>query len=139
MPVLDGLGRPGRFDDVNVAVRCGEIVGFDGLVGSGLSEIAAYIYGVDHATGGKMRLNDKCIVPRRRGGAEAGRGGIDLSVGAIVLLAGMVFGFAYGEWGWPLPPTILLSAAFGALRGALNGFLVAAGSRTTDRPPQDRA
>ena len=29
----------------------------------------------------------------------SGRGGIDLSVGAIVSLAGMVFGFAYGQWG----------------------------------------
>ena len=55
----------------------------------------------------------------------SGRGGIDLSVGAIVSLAGMVFGFAYGEWGWPLIPAILLTAAFGALCGALNGFLVA--------------
>ena len=45
----------------------------------------------------------------------SGRGGIDLSVGAIVSLAGMVFGFAYGEWGWPLLPAILLTAAFGAL------------------------
>lgn len=55
----------------------------------------------------------------------SGRGGIDLSVGAIVSLAGMVFGFAYGEWGWPLLPAILLTAAFGAVCGALNGFLVA--------------
>jgi ribose transport system permease protein/erythritol transport system permease protein len=55
----------------------------------------------------------------------SGRGGIDLSVGAIVSLAGMIFGFAYGEWGWPLIPAILLTAAFGALCGALNGFLVA--------------
>ena len=55
----------------------------------------------------------------------SGRGGIDLSVGAIVSLAGMVFGFAYGEWGWPLWAAILLTAAFGALCGALNGFLVA--------------
>ena len=55
----------------------------------------------------------------------SGRGGIDLSVGAIVSLAGMVFGFAYGEWGWPLLPAILLTAAFGAACGALNGFLVA--------------
>ncbi len=45
----------------------------------------------------------------------SGRGGIDLSVGAIVSLAGMVFGFAYGQWGWPLLPAILLTAAFGAL------------------------
>ncbi|HEX8519239.1 MAG TPA: ABC transporter permease [Pseudonocardia sp.] len=55
----------------------------------------------------------------------SGRGGIDLSVGAIVSLAGMVFGFAYGQWGWSLPAAILLTAAFGALCGALNGFLVA--------------
>ena len=55
----------------------------------------------------------------------SGRGGIDLSVGAIVSLAGMVFGFAYGEWGWPLWLAIILTAAFGGLCGALNGFLIA--------------
>ncbi len=55
----------------------------------------------------------------------SGRGGIDLSVGAIVSLAGMVFGFAYGQWGWPLWLAILLTAAFGGLCGALNGFLIA--------------
>jgi ribose/xylose/arabinose/galactoside ABC-type transport system permease subunit len=55
----------------------------------------------------------------------SGRGGIDLSVGAIVSLAGMVFGFAYGEWGWPLWLAILATAAFGGLCGAVNGFLVA--------------
>lgn len=55
----------------------------------------------------------------------SGRGGIDLSVGAIVSLAGMVFGFAYGEWGWSLWAAILLTALTGALLGALNGFLVA--------------
>ncbi|BCJ46380.1 ABC transporter permease [Actinoplanes ianthinogenes] len=54
----------------------------------------------------------------------SGRGGIDLSVGAIVSLAGMVFGFAYGHWGWPLWAAIILAALFGALCGALNGFLV---------------
>ncbi|BAL88968.1 putative ABC transporter permease protein [Actinoplanes missouriensis 431] len=54
----------------------------------------------------------------------SGRGGIDLSVGAIVSLAGMVFGFAYGEWGWPLWMAIIATAGFGALCGAINGFLV---------------
>jgi ribose/xylose/arabinose/galactoside ABC-type transport system permease subunit len=54
----------------------------------------------------------------------SGRGGIDLSVGAIVSLSGMVFGFAYGEWGWPLWLAILATAGFGALLGAVNGFLV---------------
>lgn len=54
----------------------------------------------------------------------SGRGGIDLSVGAIVSLAGMLFGFMYGEWGWPLPAAIIATALFGALCGAVNGFLV---------------
>ncbi len=55
----------------------------------------------------------------------SGRGGIDLSVGAIVSLAGMVFGLAYGRWGWALWVALLVTVAFGALCGAVNGFLVA--------------
>ena len=55
----------------------------------------------------------------------SGRGGIDLSVGAMVSLVGMVFGFAYGQWGWPLWTAILLTAGAGGLCGAVNGFLVA--------------
>ena len=55
----------------------------------------------------------------------SGKGGIDLSVGAIVSLAGMLFGFMHGMWGWPLLPAIIATVAFGALCGLLNGILVA--------------
>ena len=55
----------------------------------------------------------------------SGRGGIDLSVGAIVSLAGMVFGFMVGVWGWPLLPAIAGCIVVGALLGAVNGALVA--------------
>lgn len=55
----------------------------------------------------------------------SGRGGIDLSVGAIVSLSGMVFGFAYGQWHWPLALAIVLCAVVGAFLGWVNGFLVA--------------
>ena len=55
----------------------------------------------------------------------SGRGGIDLSVGAMVSLVGMIFGFAYGQWGWPLPAAVVLAVAVGAALGAINGFLVA--------------
>jgi ribose/xylose/arabinose/galactoside ABC-type transport system permease subunit len=55
----------------------------------------------------------------------SGRGGIDLSVGAIVSLAGMVFGLMVGEWGWPLLPSIVGCLVVGALLGAVNGTLVA--------------
>jgi len=55
----------------------------------------------------------------------SGRGGIDLSVGAIVSLAGMVFGFMVGVWEWPLLPSIVGCIVVGALLGAVNGALVA--------------
>jgi ribose/xylose/arabinose/galactoside ABC-type transport system permease subunit len=55
----------------------------------------------------------------------SGRGGIDLSVGAIVSLAGMIFGFAYGQWGWPLWFAILITMLVGAVLGLVNGILVA--------------
>ncbi|CAN5576573.1 hypothetical protein BH09ACT7_BH09ACT7_15900 [soil metagenome] len=55
----------------------------------------------------------------------SGRGGIDLSVGAMVSLVGMTFGFAYGQWGWPLWAAIPLALVIGGVLGAINGFLVA--------------
>ena len=55
----------------------------------------------------------------------SGRGGIDLSVGAIVSLTGIIFGYTYGQWNWPLGVAIIAAVIFGALCGALNGFLIA--------------
>ena len=55
----------------------------------------------------------------------SGRGGIDLSVGAMVSLVGMAFGFAYGQWGWPFLPALALALAAGVVLGAVNGLLVA--------------
>ena len=55
----------------------------------------------------------------------SGRGGIDLSVGGIVSLAGMVLGFLVGPFGWSTGPAVVAAIAAGALMGALNGFLVA--------------
>jgi len=55
----------------------------------------------------------------------SGRGGIDLSVGSMVSLAGMAFGFMVGVWHWPLLIALILTAVAGAVLGAVNGFLVA--------------
>jgi len=55
----------------------------------------------------------------------SGAGGIDLSVGSVVTLAGMLFGFMYGEWNWPLPVALVLTVLFGSLCGLINGVLVA--------------
>ncbi|MPZ95006.1 MAG: ABC transporter permease [Propionibacteriales bacterium] len=56
----------------------------------------------------------------------SGRGGIDLSVGSMVSVSGMLFGFAIGEWGWPLVPAVLFALLSGGLLGAINGFFVSA-------------
>lgn len=55
----------------------------------------------------------------------SGAGGIDLSVGSVVTLAGMLFGFMFGVWGWPLWLSLILTVLFGSLCGLVNGVLVA--------------
>jgi ribose transport system permease protein/erythritol transport system permease protein len=55
----------------------------------------------------------------------SGRGGLDLSVGAMVSLSGMVFGFLVGKAGWPVLPAIVVCLLSGAVLGAINGFLIA--------------
>ena len=67
---LDGLGRAGDFHDVNVVVRPGEIVALYGLIGSGVSEIAATLYGIERADVGEIRLDGKRISPRSPGHAQ---------------------------------------------------------------------
>ena len=44
-------------------------------------------------------------------------GGIDLSIGSIVSLTSMIFGFAYGEWGWGLATAIVLAVVVGGVLG----------------------
>lgn len=52
-------------------------------------------------------------------------GGIDLSVGAIVGLVGMVFAGLQLHGDWPWPTAVLAALAVGALVGLANGLLVA--------------
>jgi ribose/xylose/arabinose/galactoside ABC-type transport system permease subunit len=54
-----------------------------------------------------------------------GRGAIDLSVGSMVSLVSMVFGFAHGVWGVPIMPSVVLAIVAGGVLGAVNGVLVA--------------
>ncbi len=61
---LSGLGHRGEFQSVDVKVFAGEIVALYGLVGSGVSEIAATIYGIEHADAGLIRLDGTVVAPR---------------------------------------------------------------------------
>ncbi|MEV6305951.1 sugar ABC transporter ATP-binding protein [Actinoplanes sp. NPDC051861] len=67
---LRGLSRAGKFRDVDVSVKAGEIVALYGLVGSGVSEIAACIYGIDRATSGELRIDGQVAKPRDPGHAQ---------------------------------------------------------------------
>src|SRR5207244_2771610 len=53
------LASPGRFQDMSFDIRAGEIVGFAGLVGSGRSEVAKAIFGLDPHVSGEVMLAGK--------------------------------------------------------------------------------
>ncbi len=68
--VLENLAAEGHFTDVDVSVRPGEIVGLYGLVGSGVAEIAETVYGMRHATGGRILLKGKPVAPKHPRAAQ---------------------------------------------------------------------
>jgi len=58
---------------VDLAVRRGEILGVAGLVGSGRTELARTIFGLDRAEGGEIRINGKpARIGRSRDAVEQG-------------------------------------------------------------------
>ena len=52
-----GLSRAGEFEDVDLVVRRGEIVGLSGLVGAGRSEVAQCIFGIRPPDSGEIRID----------------------------------------------------------------------------------
>ncbi|SEF68090.1 simple sugar transport system ATP-binding protein [Thermomonospora echinospora] len=52
---LEGVGRTGAIDPVDLDLHAGEVVGFAGLLGSGRSELARLIFGADSADTGVIR------------------------------------------------------------------------------------
>lgn len=51
-------------------------------------------------------------------------GGIDLSVGTVMMCAAIVGGTAYKTWGWPIEASLLLIIAIGIFFGTFNGIMV---------------
>jgi ribose transport system permease protein len=52
-------------------------------------------------------------------------GGVDLSVGSVAALAGVVTGLLWEKSGWPIGLAVLAGLGAAGLVGAINGFLVA--------------
>jgi ribose transport system ATP-binding protein len=62
-PVLEArhIRRTGKFEDANFTLHKGEILGFYGLVGSGRTELAQLVIGVDRKDGGEVLVNGKAV------------------------------------------------------------------------------
>ncbi len=69
---VESISAEGRFAHISVDVREREIVGLAGLVGSGRTEVARAIFGLDGIDSGSITLNGKRVKgrgPRRRAAA----------------------------------------------------------------------
>ncbi len=56
---LEGVSHPGTIKNFNLNVAKGEVLGLSGLLGSGRSETARVLFGVDAIAKGEMRLKGK--------------------------------------------------------------------------------
>jgi rhamnose transport system ATP-binding protein len=65
---VERLTREGVFTDISFDVRAGEIVAFAGLVGSGRSEVARAIFGIDRYDAGSVTVRGR----RLRGSSPTG-------------------------------------------------------------------
>jgi ABC-type sugar transport system ATPase subunit len=56
---VDRLTLPGKFYDIDLEIRAGEIVGMAGLVGAGRTEVASAVFGVTPPKTGTVYVNGK--------------------------------------------------------------------------------
>jgi ABC-type sugar transport system ATPase subunit len=63
---VEGIHRKGVLDDISFALHQGEIVGLWGLLGSGRTELARAIVGLDPIDGGRLEINDNGIMTAAR-------------------------------------------------------------------------
>ncbi|QGP92537.1 Ribose import ATP-binding protein RbsA [Neomoorella glycerini] len=61
---VSNLSLPGKFYDISLSLRRGEILGFAGLIGSGRTDVALALFGYQPALSGELWLEGKKIWPR---------------------------------------------------------------------------
>jgi ABC-type sugar transport system ATPase subunit len=71
---VTGLARRGVFHGVSFSLDPGEIVGMAGLIGSGRTEVARAIFGIDHTDAGTIELDGRAA--RIRSATQAVKAGI---------------------------------------------------------------
>jgi ribose transport system ATP-binding protein len=63
------LSQPGMIRDISFQLRHGEVLGLSGLMGSGRSELARILFGLDRCASGEIRLDGESVQelsPRQR-------------------------------------------------------------------------
>jgi simple sugar transport system ATP-binding protein len=71
---VTGLTRKGAFEHISFEVRAGEIVGITGLLGSGRTELALSLFGLEPADSGSIEIGGQVV--RMRSVRDAIRAGI---------------------------------------------------------------
>ncbi len=95
-PLLDvrDLSMSGNFESINFALFPGEILGVTGLLGSGRTELAQSLFGMNHPDSGEIRIQGEAV--RIRSVQEA----IDLGIGYVPenrLVQGLVMEQSVGK------------------------------------------
>ena len=58
---VKGFGRPGEFEDIDLCLRSGEVLGLYGLLGAGRSEFASALYGVSRRDSGSLWMEGRAV------------------------------------------------------------------------------
>lgn len=74
---VEGLTSPGKFENLSLSVRAGEVVGLAGLVGAGRSEVAQAIFGLD------PRATGRIVVDGREAAIRSPRQAMNLGIGYL--------------------------------------------------------
>ncbi len=69
-----GLTRAGEYEDVDLAIHAGEVIGITGLIGAGRTELGLTLFGMTRADRGTIRLNGRPV--RFRSNREAIAAGV---------------------------------------------------------------
>lgn len=56
---INGLTRKGQYEDISLRVRPGDIVGLTGLLGSGRTELALSLFGLNPVTAGTIKIDGR--------------------------------------------------------------------------------
>lgn len=65
-PVLEvaGLAREGEYEDIDLVIHAGEVVGLTGLIGAGRTELGLSLFGMTRPDRGTIRLNGQPVAFR---------------------------------------------------------------------------